>query len=163
MLYVLALLLGSFAASAASPAKQVPRPNLPDAQIEQNIRAGIAKSKISADHFTVRVKNGVATLEGKTDIIQRKGWATRYAKLGGARQVVNNIQVSEAARQRAREKLAAARARAKVQKTARAATAKPGPVSKPAGNIKPPVASAPATTSKTPAGAGAIKRAIIKH
>lgn len=79
---------------------------LPDSAIEQNIRAKFAKSKINVEHFTVSVKNGVATIDGKTDVIQHKGVATRLAKTGGAVAVSNRIQISEEAKQKAAAKLA---------------------------------------------------------
>jgi hypothetical protein len=79
---------------------------LPDAQIERNIRAKFTKSKINAEHFTVSVQNGIATIAGKTDVIQHKGVATRLAKTGGALAVKNNIQVSDEARAKASAKLA---------------------------------------------------------
>src|SRR5688572_24809091 len=69
-----------------------------DGAIEATIRAKFAKSKINEEHLKVTVKAGVAVLEGKTAVPQRKGVATRLAKTGGARQVVNKIEVSEAAR-----------------------------------------------------------------
>ena len=87
-----------------------------DARIERDIRARFAKSKIAANNFQVHVQNGVATLEGRTDVIQHKGVATRLAKLGGATRVVNGIQVSEAARQRAAKNLAKGRRRAQVKR-----------------------------------------------
>ena len=52
------------------------------------------------------VQNGVATIEGKTDVIQHKGVATRLAKTGGALAVQNHIQISEAAKEKAAAKLA---------------------------------------------------------
>ena len=58
------------------------------------------------------VHDGVATLEGKTDVIQHKGVATRLARLGGALAVQNRIQVSEEARARAAARLAKNRASA---------------------------------------------------
>jgi osmotically-inducible protein OsmY len=82
---------------------------VPDAQVERTIRAKFAKSKINAEHFTVSVQNGVATIEGKTNVIQHKGVATRLAKTGGAVAVENHIQVSEAARAKAAAKLAQVR------------------------------------------------------
>ena len=105
----------------AAPAhvRQKPAPNSPaqsDAEIEKNIRAKLAKSKISADKFTVRVSGGVATLEGRTDVIQHKGTATRMARSAGARQVVNRIEVSEAARMKASSNLASGRRRAQVKR-----------------------------------------------
>jgi osmotically-inducible protein OsmY len=80
---------------------------LPDAQIERNIRAKLAKSKMSGtEHFTVSVQDGVATMSGKTNVIQHKGVATRLAKGGGAVAVRNQIQVSDEARAKAAAKLA---------------------------------------------------------
>jgi hypothetical protein len=78
---------------------------VPDAQIERTIRAKFAKSKINAEHFTVTVQNGVATIEGKTNVIQHKGVATRLSKTGGAVAVQNHIQISEAAREKAAARL----------------------------------------------------------
>ena len=80
-----------------------------DAEIERAIKARFAKSKVSADNFQVRVNNGVATIEGTTSVIQRKGSATRMAKTAGALSVVNNIKISEAARQKAAQHLATVR------------------------------------------------------
>jgi hypothetical protein len=102
---------------AASVAKPVPGPSklasqkIPDAQIERTIRAKFAKSKISVEHFTVSVQNGVATIEGKTNVIQHKGVATRLAKTGGAVAVKNNIQVSDAAKAKSAARLAQYRTR----------------------------------------------------
>jgi hypothetical protein len=73
----------------------------PDTQIEHTIQQKFAKSKINADHFTVSVHGGVATIEGKTGIIQHKGVATRLAKTGGAVSVKNHIQISEEAKAKA--------------------------------------------------------------
>jgi len=65
---------------------------------------------VSKERFTVSVKDGVATLDGKTNVIQHKGVATRIAKLGGAVAVQNHIEVSEEARARAAAKLGRYRA-----------------------------------------------------
>ena len=65
----------------AAPSKAAPR--LPDAQLESAIRAKFAKSKINADKFQVHVQGGVATIEGRTDVIQHKGVATRLARRPG--------------------------------------------------------------------------------
>jgi osmotically-inducible protein OsmY len=98
------------------PAKAVsPRPS--DAQMEAAIRAKLAKSKINADHFTVHVQGGVATLEGHTDVIQHKGVATRLAKSGGATAVNNRIQISDAARQKAAGNLEQGRRRAQIKRS----------------------------------------------
>ncbi len=99
----------SQAASVATPAVQAsraPAPKINDAQIERNIKAKFAKSKINVEHFTVSVQNGVATIEGKTNVIQHKGVATRLAKTGGALAVQNHIQISEEAKAKAAAKLA---------------------------------------------------------
>jgi osmotically-inducible protein OsmY len=108
------------AASVATDGTGAPKTNaspvqkgrvLPDAQIERNIKARLARSKMSGkEHFTVSVQGGVATLEGKTNVIQHKGVATRIARLGGAVAVENHIQVSEEAKARAVARLARYRA-----------------------------------------------------
>jgi hypothetical protein len=91
---------------AASAVKPVPGASrIPDAQIEHNIQAKFAKSKINAEHFTVAVHNGVARIDGKTNVIQHKGVATRLAKAGGAIAVQNRIQVSDEARAKAAARL----------------------------------------------------------
>jgi hypothetical protein len=87
-----------------------------DTQIETTIRAKLAKSKINADHFTVHVQGGVATLEGHTDVVQHKGVATRLAKSGGAIAVNNRIQISDAARQKAAGNLEQGRRRAQIKR-----------------------------------------------
>ena len=65
------------------------------------IRAKLAKSKIGKDGFKYHVQHGVVTWEGTTGVIQHKGSATRMAKTAGATQVVNNIQISDAAKAKA--------------------------------------------------------------
>ncbi len=95
-------LFGTATASAgASPSKPTANLHLSDAEIERNIRTKLAKSKIGKDGFTVKVKGGVVTWEGSTNVIQHKGAATRMARTSGATQVVNNIKISDAARQKA--------------------------------------------------------------
>lgn len=96
------------AATAAGPT---------DAQLEKAIRERFARSKINADKFTVKVQGGVAILDGKTEVIQRKGTATRLAKLAGAARVDNRIEVSEAARQKAMNNLESGRRRAQVKRS----------------------------------------------
>ncbi len=95
-------------ARTSKPAVRAPIPVriLPDAQIEHDIRTRFAKSKINAEHFTASVKNGVATLDGKTNVIQHKGVATRLAKRSGAIAVENHIQVSDEAKAKAAANLA---------------------------------------------------------
>jgi BON domain len=87
-------------------ASKVSAQKVPDAQVERAIREKFAKSKISVEHFTVSVQNGVATIDGKTNVIQHKGVATRLAKTGGALTVKNRIEVSEGAKAKAAAKLA---------------------------------------------------------
>jgi hypothetical protein len=75
-----------------------------DSQIEQAIKAKLAKSKMTLvghEHFTVSVKGGVATFDGKTSVIQHKGMATRMARTSGAIGVNNRIEISEAAKAKA--------------------------------------------------------------
>ena len=74
-----------------------------DSQIEATIHTKLAKSKIGKDGFKFRVSHGVVTWEGATNVVQHKGSATRMARAAGATQVVNNIQISAAAK----DKLAA--------------------------------------------------------
>jgi hypothetical protein len=91
-------------------------PRRSDREIEAAIRARFAKSKIGADGFQVHVQGGVATIEGRTDVIQHKGVATRLAKSAGALAVNNRIQPSEAARQKAEANLAKGRRRAQIKR-----------------------------------------------
>jgi osmotically-inducible protein OsmY len=98
---------GTGATKSGSVASAQARRGLSDPQIERNIRARLARSKISLkDKFTVSVQDGVATLEGKTSVIQHKGVATRLAKMGGAIAVQNHIRISEEARAKAAARLA---------------------------------------------------------
>jgi hypothetical protein len=91
---------------AAKPVVAPVVAKVPDAQIERTIRAKFGKSKINVEHFTVSVKDGIATIDGKTNVIQHKGVATRLARTGGALAVQNHIQISEEARAKAAAKLA---------------------------------------------------------
>ena len=88
-----------------------------DAAIEKTIRAKLAVSKISTDKFEVHVQGGVATLTGRTDVLQHKGTATRLAKSGGASRVVNRIEVSDAAKEKAAANLESGRRRAQVKRS----------------------------------------------
>lgn len=115
--FICLLLALSCLAGAESKKAPAPKPaaraaaGRSDAEIEGEIRRRFARSKISADQFTVKVMNGVAILEGTTKVIQRKGVATRLARLGGARSVDNRIRIDEAARAAAAAKLEKSRAR----------------------------------------------------
>lgn len=103
--------------TAVSAAKAPQRPAAQsDALIEAAIRAKFAKSKINADKYQVHVQGGVATIEGKTDVIQHKGVATRMAKSAGAIAVNNHIQTSDAAKQKAAANLATGRRRAQIKR-----------------------------------------------
>ncbi|MES1257002.1 MAG: BON domain-containing protein [Acidobacteriota bacterium] len=124
--YLFALLLAAFAGpvqptpvvkpatGASKSVVSAPAANrrvLTDAQIERNIKARLARSKMSGkERFTVTVQDGVATLEGRTGVIQHKGVATRLARLGGALAVQNHIQISEEAKAKATARLAKYRA-----------------------------------------------------
>ncbi len=94
---VLAALAGPVPAAAASKAA----PNLTDGQIQNAIRAKFARSKISAERFTVTVKDRIATIEGMTGVVQHKGVATRIARTSGAVAVHNHVQISAEAKTRA--------------------------------------------------------------
>src|SRR5947207_4683842 len=76
-----------------------------DAAMEKDIRARFARSKINTDKFEVHVQGGIATVTGKTEVLQHKGTATRLARNAGAEQVSNHIEVSDAAKQKASKNL----------------------------------------------------------
>jgi hypothetical protein len=90
--------------------------HMTDAEMERAIRERFARSKCASDNFSVRVQGGVATIEGRTDVVQRKGAATRMAKAAGARKVINKIQISETAKQKASAGLAKGRRRVQVKR-----------------------------------------------
>ncbi len=102
--------------SAPSKGAATARPQLPDAQLEAAIRAKFAKSKSAPEKFQVHVQGGVATIEGRTDVIQHKGGATRMAKSAGAVAVVNHIQISDAARAKSAANLEKGRRRAQLKR-----------------------------------------------
>jgi hypothetical protein len=101
------------AATRASTAKQSNAPTQlkapADAQIERAIKNKLMKSKMNAEHFTVSVVKGVATLEGNTNVMQHKGAMTRMARSSGATSVHNNIRISPAAKNKAVASLAKGR------------------------------------------------------
>ena len=84
---------------APTTAQRGPTPT--DLQLEQTIRAKLAKSKIGKDGFRFKVQRGVVTWEGSTNVVQHKGSATRMARSAGAAQVINNIQISADAKAKA--------------------------------------------------------------
>ncbi|HLJ15663.1 MAG TPA: BON domain-containing protein [Bryobacteraceae bacterium] len=102
-------------ATKASPSAPTSAAN--DKQIEAAIKAKLAKSKIGADKLQVHVQGGVATWEGKTNVLQHKGAATRMAKTAGARSVVNNIEVSDEAKAKAAGNLEQGRRRVQVTRS----------------------------------------------
>lgn len=95
----------SLCSAAPAPAKKPPAVTKSDAAIEQELKSRLSRSKLAASKFGFRVQSGVVTWTGKTDIIQHKGAATRMAKAAGARQVVNQIEISETARRKAADRL----------------------------------------------------------
>ena|SRR5579862_3455656 len=97
-----------FAVSLLAAPPTVTHARRSDAEIEATIHTKLLKSKIGKDGFTVHVKNGIATWQGSTSVMQHKGAATRMAKTSGAIQVVNNIKVSDAAKQQAAGNLSGA-------------------------------------------------------
>jgi hypothetical protein len=104
---------------AAAPAARnaaASQPRLTDAQLEAAIKSKFAKSKIHEDKFTVRVQGGVAHIDGKTNVLQHKGVATRMAKTAGAAMVDNRIEVSQAAKDRAAKNLETGRRRVQVKR-----------------------------------------------
>jgi len=107
------------AAAQTAPAKTsqpAAKPRLGDAQLESAIREKFAKSKLAADKLTVHVQGGVATIEGKTNVVQHKGNATRMAKTAGAIAVNNHVVVSDAAKQKAAANLEQGRRRAQIKR-----------------------------------------------
>jgi hypothetical protein len=103
--------------AAPKPAAQAAaKPAMSDVRLEAAIRAKFAKSKIDADKFQVHVQGGVATIEGRTDVVQHKGVATRLAKTGGAVAVNNHIQISDAAKEKAAANLEKGRRRVQIKR-----------------------------------------------
>jgi hypothetical protein len=120
--YILAIFLfiGMLGAQTKGPpSKPVPGQGASasqDKETESVIRTKLAKSKIGKDGFTVRVQGGVAYWDGSTNVVQHKGAATRMAKTAGAKKVVNNIKVSDAAKETASANLEQGRRRAQVKR-----------------------------------------------
>lgn len=88
-----------------------------DTAINASIKERLARSKIGKNGFKYKVSGGIVTWEGKTDVIQHKGAATRMAKSAGARAVVNNIQISDAAKAKAKANLDTGRRRVQVTRS----------------------------------------------
>ena len=89
-------------AAGASPTKTAaaaqPRAVVSDEQLEATIKTKLGKSKIGKDGFHFKVQRGIVTWEGTTNIGQHKGAATRMARTSGAVEVINNIKVSNTAK-----------------------------------------------------------------
>lgn len=109
------LLLGSLGIFGGTLTKSHSQGKFSDAEIEANIKAKLAKSKVGKDGFQVHVKNGIATWTGATNVMQHKGAATRMAKTAGAGQVVNNIKISDQAKAKAAGNLTGQPRRAQVK------------------------------------------------
>jgi len=92
---------------AEAPAKAQPKapPRWKDVELKKTIEDRFARSAIAVDKFKVEVNDGVARITGKTDVMQHKGVATRLAKSMGARAVQNDVEITDAARRRAAERL----------------------------------------------------------
>lgn len=118
---LLVLVLSSLPAQTKSTKAKAPPPQgttaSQDAQLETEIRARLAKSVIGKDKLTVRVQGGVAYWDGTTDVVQHKGTATRMAKSAGAKKVVNNIKVGDAAKDKATANLEQGRRRVQVKRS----------------------------------------------
>ena len=84
-----------------------------------------AASKISEDKFDVHVQGGHATLTGNTNVLQHKGTATRLARTAGATDVINNIEPSDEAKQKAADNLTKGRRRVQVKRSETAARSEP--------------------------------------
>jgi osmotically-inducible protein OsmY len=150
-------LLAQAAAAGEAAKNSTTKPNSSDGEIERDIRARFAKSKISTNNFQVKVQNGVATLTGKTGVIQHKGVATRLAKLGGARSVNNKIEVSEEAKRKASENLSTGRRRAQSERGE--PRSDPRSNSSPAKQLAPTSDSHASPSESTP---GRVRRAVVR-
>ena len=87
-----------------------------DIELEKVIRARFAESKIAEDKFEVHVQGGRATITGNTNVLQHKGTATRLARSSGATDVVNKVEPTEEAREKAAASLTKGRRRAQVKR-----------------------------------------------
>jgi len=109
ILLLLLALFGAFAAAPETKKKSTPAASASDAELEKDIRARFAKSKLAPNNLQVTVKLGIATIDGQVSVVQHKGVATRMAKNAGAKQVINRIKIDEAARQKAAGQLTRSR------------------------------------------------------
>lgn len=65
-----------------------------DGWISAKLKAKLARSKLKQDGVQYAVKDGVVEWTGKVSNPQRKGAATRMAKMAGAERVVNKLVVA---------------------------------------------------------------------
>lgn len=137
------------ASAAGATAKKAESSKGSDAEIESAIRERFAKSKIAVNNFTVSVSGGVATIDGRTNVIQHKGVATRLAKLGGAKSVNNRIAISDEARRKASANLEAGRRRAQRNRAADV-------------NKTPPPRSEPRSENRLVDDKTPIRRAVVR-
>lgn len=100
--------------AAAPPAAAHPAQT--DAQLEKAIRERFAESKIAEDKFEVHVQGGKATITGSTNVLQHKGTATRLARSMGAAEVINKVEPTEEAREKAAANLTKGRRRAQIKR-----------------------------------------------
>ena len=105
------------AAKPVATAKKTAATAQTDVQLEKAIRARFADSKINEDKFEVHVQGGRATITGNTNVLQHKGTATRLAHAMGATDVINNIEPSDQARERAAANLTKGRRRAQIKRS----------------------------------------------
>src|SRR5260370_10477346 len=84
----------------APAAPAAPAVNRSDAEINTMLKAKLARSEIGADGFKFSVQGGIVYIDGRTEIPQHKGAATRMARTSGAKAVVNRIVVGDGAKQR---------------------------------------------------------------
>jgi hypothetical protein len=147
-------------AAAGAPKPSVA--NRTDAQIDSDFRMRLGRSKLAGEGIQIRVKGGVATLTGKTNVIQHKGSATRMAKSAGAHQVVNQIEISAAARELAAAKMAANVNRSNTLPSKPAVTGHAASTSAPpnSGGTTAASAATPAASSPAPPP---VRRAQIQH
>ena len=121
MLRIILLLVLALSSLSAQNKSKAPPPQgaaaSQDLQIEAEIRARLAKSKIGQDGFTVRVQGGVAYWDGATSVVQHKGAATRMAKSAGAQKVINNIKIGDDAKQKAAGNLEQGRRRVQIKRS----------------------------------------------
>lgn len=108
-------MISSLGVFGATVTKSHSQGKFSDAEIEATIKVKLAKSKIGKDGIQVHVKNGIATWTGNTNVMQHKGAATRMARTAGAIQVVNNIKISDQAKENAAGNLTGAARRVQVK------------------------------------------------